>query len=119
MGVVTFAGWFVVDLLDPFNDATFNAAAWAKLDAQERAAMSRDLIQNHLPTGMSHAAVESLLGPPYRVIRRSDAGGHRLPGVETYSYYIGSWSMYGFDDAFVYVHLDASGNVLSSEITGY
>jgi hypothetical protein len=61
---------------------------------------------------MTQAAVTALLGTPDE-IKHNDSLG------EIFSYYIGSWSMYGFDDAFVYTHFDASQTVLKAEITGY
>jgi len=111
--------WAVVDWLDPFNDAAFTTEGWAKLDSQDRAPMSRDLIRNHLHPGASRAQIERLLGPPDDVLTGSDSGGNRMRGTDTYAYCIGFWPVRGFDDTFVYVHLDAQGNVVASEINGY
>ncbi|QEG24815.1 hypothetical protein MFFC18_47400 [Mariniblastus fucicola] len=80
--------------------------------------MARDVVSR--VHGMDRDAVVELLGQPSdRLDAATDAGGHRLRGAEVFSYYIGSWSGYGFDDAFVYVHLDADGHVIYSEVTGY
>lgn len=114
------AGWLALDWLDPFNDRRFNASTWVQQkSAEARAAMARDLIRNHLPPGTPRSQVKSLLGAPGEILSGRDAGGNTLPGVETYSYDIGSWSMYSFDDVFVYVHLDGSGKVVGAEINGY
>ena len=70
--------------------------------------------------GLNQQQVLELLGEPGdRLTSTIDAGGHRLRGAEVFSYYIGCWSMHGMDDAFVYVHFDADGAVIHSEITGY
>ena len=69
--------------------------------------MARDLVRHHLPYGLSSGGVKLLLGPP------GEATGSR------YEYYLGCWSGEGLDSAFVYVHLDANGNVTGAEITGY
>ena len=117
--VIGLAAWFALDWLDPFDDTLFTTAAWTTLDPESRAPMARDLIRNHLPSGLSRAQTEALLGLPDNRLSGTDSGGNRLRGTETYSYYIGSWSMHGLDDAFVYVYLDSNGNVIGSEINGY
>lgn len=119
IAVIALCAWAARDWLDPFNDRPFTAAEWARLDAQDRAAMSRDLIKNHLPPGTERGTVEHLLGRPADVLHTTDPGGHSLPGVETYVYYIGTWSIRGFDDTFVYVHFDQGGRVVAAQITGY
>ena len=103
--LVGIVSWLAIDLLkDPFNYEVFIAEKWAQRATYEvRARMARDLVCNHLPHGLKRSQVTALLGPPDRVLTGHDNGGHRLPGHETYAYYIGSWSTYGFDDAFVYV----------------
>jgi hypothetical protein len=106
-------------VIDPFSELTFSPAKWAQAGFDERAGMARDLIRHHLPIGTSRAKVEELLGPPAHVLAANGPRGKSVLGAETYSYYLGSWSMYGMDDAFVYVHFDAAGKVLGAEITGY
>jgi hypothetical protein len=101
----------------PFDNAAFTPAAWAKADPTGRALMSGDLVRNHLRKGLSRSQVEALIG-------RTDSkmgpnGGDGARGAETHKYYIGSWSMHGMDDAFVYVHYDVSGNLIDAEINGY
>ena len=100
---------------DPFDDDAFTPTAWVA----DRAPTARDLVKNHLRLGTLRVQVESLLGRPDEVVTGEDAGGTRVPGTETYKYSIGSWPMYGYDDAFVYVHLDANGNVIGAKIDGY
>ena len=115
------AAWSAMDWMDPFNDMSFSPAAWAQRSYEDRAPMARDLVRHHLPAGLAQIQVESLLGQPDDVlVGPEDSGANRLPGVETYEYGIGSWSLHqGFDDAFVYVHFDASGHVIGAEINGY
>jgi hypothetical protein len=96
---------------DPFDDRPFQSTVWKEADSDSRAAMARDLVSNRLTPGMTQVAVTELLGTPDQV----KSG----PQDKIFSYHIGSWSMYGFDDAFVYVYFDASQKVLKAEIGGY
>jgi hypothetical protein len=116
MGVV-FA--IIGNPFDPFAKQQFSTEAWRAGDAKTRAGMARDAIRRHLNHGLSEQQVTSLLGKPGNVISGIDAGGHKLLGVKTYSYHLGCWSGYGLDDAFLYVHLDAAGLVVSAEVNGY
>lgn len=98
-------------LIDPFDDFEFDTAGWKQPKNRETAArMCRDLITNHLHSGMSRSKVQRLLSKPDEIIySKQDRGGNSLPGIETHAYYGGSWSMYGFDDAHLYVHLRSRG----------
>ena len=112
--------WFAMNKMDPFNDRSFVSTEWKTNDDKIKAAMARDLVHHHLPVGMSETQVTTLLGQPDAILQgAADNGGNPLQGGRTYSYYLGSWSMHGYDDAFVYVHFDASEKVTGSEITGY
>ena len=119
--VTTFAS--VGNPFDPFDDRRFSTKGWSATsgmgDRERRAAMARDLVARHLPHGMDKKNVEKLLGPPDGIPTKEDAGGNRLPGTHVYEYYLGSWSGYGFDDAFLYVCFDASDQVMHAEINGY
>lgn len=115
---------FVRSWLDPFDDAPFASATWKQVKSKVlRAPMSRDLINNHLPQGMSKAEVLELLGPPIKEIR--NPGENVFNGSKKYAKYasmmygIGSFSEYGYDDAFVYVYLDKSDEVIGAAISGY
>ena len=101
----------------PFDNVAFTPAAWAKADEMERARMSGDLIRNHLPRGLTRLQVEALIGRTSWTMGPN--GGYGARGAETHKYGIGSWSMQGMDDAFVYVHYDVNGNVIDAEIDGY
>jgi hypothetical protein len=110
--------------LDPFDDASFNRSVWKSSTQEQRAKMSRDVITKHIRPGAALEEIVELLGEPEEThnIRarasRVDQYGHRLPGVKTYAYYLGSWSSYGLDDAHLYVHFDRDDCVLSAEVAG-
>ena len=104
-------------LADPFDDVSFTPAAWAKRNSTERARMSRDLVRNHLPRGLSHSQVEALLGQGDNVIKPNDLDAWKVLGAEAHEYYIESFGEYGIDDACVRVHYDTSGKAIEAEIT--
>ena len=87
-------------LADPFDDVAFAPAAWSKADEDGRARMSRDLVNNHLPRGLSQNRVEALIGRTSWVIKPTDIDGYRSRGAETHVYRIGNWSWQGMDDAY-------------------
>jgi hypothetical protein len=95
------------DRSDPFDRLSFSATTWAQRAPRGRAPMARDLIHRHLPSGLPSAQVKTLLGPPSEAID------------DRYEYYLGSWSSYGYDDAFVYIYLDKSGKVKRANLVGY
>lgn len=105
--------------LDPFDDRRFSTSAWRTTSADGKAPMARSAIRDHLRPGLSQAELVALLGEPGARLTGKDAGGNGLAGSQTYSYYLGSWSIYGFDDAFLYVHLDSDGRIISAEVNGY
>ena len=105
--------------LDPFDNRTFSAAAWRNGDREARARMARSAVRRHVVAGLSEQQLVALLGAPDDVLTTADPAGNSLPGTRRYEYYLGSWSTYGFDDAFLYVHLDAANRVMSAEIDGY
>ena len=82
--------------------------------------MAGDLVRNHLTAGLSRANVHALLGMPGDALSGTEREGMKnLVLAQTEKYYIGSWSLYGYDDAFVYVHFDGDGNLIAAEIYGY
>jgi len=109
--------------LDPFDGRAFDPAAWAAADSQGRGPMARDAIR-HLPAGLPADRVRALLGDPDPFPGPGgavDGFGHTLRYPETWAYALGcrsSLSWYGLDSAFLYVHFDSSGAVVSAEITG-
>lgn len=113
VSLFTFSQWF-----DPFDDVGFDSEQWATASDEGRAPMARDVVSR--VRGLNQQEVLDLLGEPgNRLNSGTDAGGHRLRGTEVFSYYIGSWSIHGMDDAFIYIHFDADGVAIHSEITGY
>ena len=112
---VVFAGW-----ADPFDDRSFDAGEWAAASqsSDERASMAHEVVAR--VRGLNQEQVLDMLGEPdKRLSSRVDAGGNRLRGVVVFSYHLGCWSGYGFDDAFIYIHFDADGVAVNSEVTGY
>ena len=110
--------WFK-DAINPYNDAAFDSQGWL-IDEDIRMAMSEDLVDNHLPKGMSDSKVQLLLGQAERILTTpQDGGGNSLQGHHTWTYYIGNDSFGVGDDVFVYVHFDASGQVVGCGIYGY
>jgi hypothetical protein len=112
-----FSVWHYLDSIDPFNQRSFVAADWAKGHPEERAAMARDLIRNHLPTGLSRQQLKALLGAPDGDFSPDALKGWPR-GTQISPYYLGSWSGEGLDDAFVYVYLDKNGSVIRATIDG-
>jgi len=114
-----FAAYFLLSsFIDPFDNQRFKAESWAAASAEDRARMARDVLNR--VSGVTRDDVVELLGEPNdRLTGKTDAGGHTLRGVDVFSYCIGSWSMHGMDDAFVYVYFDSTDTVVCAEITGY
>ena len=111
--------WAAVDAIDVFNDAAFDEQTWKQSRNDERRPMARAVVKLAAQPGMTRDSIEQLLGPP-EVLGREDAGGNRLPGVETLSYYVGNGGLFdGMDDAFVYIHLNDAGEVIDASIDGY
>jgi hypothetical protein len=104
---------------DRFDDRRFSVAEWRTADAETRAGMARDIVRNQLVPGSNESRVTNLLGDPEKVISGTDPGGNKLPGIKTFTYYLGCGSGSDFDDAFLYVHFDEAGTVISVEINGY
>ena len=94
----------------------FALNAWSTNDASERAAMSRDLVRNHLFDGMSRGQVEKLLGKPDDTTAQHDAEGRPIPGTEEYAYYLGDWDVTGTLESYVRVRFDNSGHVVEAWI---
>jgi hypothetical protein len=105
--------------LDPLDNRRFSSHAWRKASAESRARMARDVVRRVIKLGASETEVAALLGQPDSVSDRRGPGGAPLNGIHICEYRIGSWSCAGMDDAFVYIHLDASDRVVHTEIYGY
>lgn len=109
--------------LDPFDNRRFSPFEWRAADSAftkgMRAPMCRDIIRRVVRPGMSEKQVVELLGPPERVRDRRGPGGDPSPDRRIYEYGVGSWTFYGMDDAFLYVHIDPSDHVVTAEIYGY
>lgn len=97
--------------VDPFATRKFDSTAWKVATYQQRAPMARDLICNHLPAGVTKSEVKDLLGEGVPIDAQDRQG-------ETWSYYIGCWYEVGLDSAFVYVHFDVNGRLISAAIGG-
>lgn len=108
--------------LDPFDDEPFDRSAWMSGTPKDRAKMGHDVIAKHIRRGMVQGEISDLLGKPNQINshvgNRIDGFGNRLKGVKTYIYGLGSWSLYGLDDAFLYVHFDEDDRVVSADVAG-
>jgi hypothetical protein len=113
----------IVDGLDPFNDAAFEPWIWER-DVSSRLPMAADVVEVATRGGMTRDVMIQLLGPPDREYggQAVDNGGNALRGARSLVYWLGSSnlaSLYGMDDAFVYIHLNDDDSVHSEEIAGY
>ncbi|PCJ56920.1 MAG: hypothetical protein COA79_17430 [Planctomycetota bacterium] len=114
----------IKDAINPFNEHKFDQKLWLQLSKndkiQERGKMASDIISNQIKHNMSKVQVTDLIGIPTRTSNKSiDAGGNKFKGKSTLVYYIGHASSMGYDDAFMYIHLNKQDQVISSEINGY
>ncbi len=97
--------------VDPFSARKFDSTAWKAGTNEQRATMARDLVRNHLPAGMTKSEVKDLLGVGQSVETPAPQG-------EKWSYYLGCWFEVGLDSAFVYVHFNTEGRVVSATTGG-
>ena len=118
VGLVLLAVSAVVNRPDPLDARPFDRATWAAADSYDRAPMAKDAIR-HLPAGLPEAEVVALLGKPGEVIETHRLTTSRPRGaVQTYSYFLGSWSYEYFDSTFLWVHVDAAGRIVEAVIGG-
>lgn len=113
----------IVDRLDPLNDAAFEPLSWER-DFRNRLPMAADVVEAATRGGMTRDVIIQLLGPPDREYsgQAVDDGGNALLGARSLVYYLGSSnlaSLYGMDDAFVYIHLNDDDSVHGAEIAWY
>ena len=118
-GLVFFACALLPGCGNPFNNQSFSRKAWLKAQHRQRAPMAQDLVRNHIPRGMTGNGIVALLGQPDHIWKKTDGVGYRVKGNRTYAYWLGSWSMQSYDDAFVYVHFDDAGRMQTSEVNGF
>lgn len=117
IGALTYA--VVRNPFDPFDDRPFSPERWRNSDAESRAHMGRSAVEYAKP-GMSESEIEAAFGKPDEIdLDKEDAGGHKLTGVKTWEWGLGNWSVYGYDDAFLYISFDSSGKVVSAQVNGY
>lgn len=106
--------WF-----SPFNVRSFDKAAWAQANPEERASIAHDAIRL-LPRGMPENEIELLLGKPMAVVPINRLSGIAPKStVRTYTYFIGNWPLAAFDSTQLWVHVDAEGKVVGAVIGGY
>jgi hypothetical protein len=129
VGLVVCA-YLLINWLDPFAARRFDPESWSTADSKGRAAMARDAIR-HMPPGLPEAEITKLLGEAGDVIATEKLVGSTPGGplprfggsapagsVRTYSYYLGSWSNWAYDDTFLWVHVDNEGRVVAAVIGG-
>ena len=104
---------------DPFDNRRFSKEKWEHSDYEGRARMSRDLITRVIRPGMSEDQVVGLLGPPMRISDTRGPSEQPIGDNHICEYYLGSWSLHGMDDAYLYVRADRAKKVVSAEIYGY
>jgi hypothetical protein len=94
---------------NPFNDEKFSITKWKGSSKRLRAKMAEDLIKNHLKPGLSRKQVIDLIGED----KNTDDGEVK--------YWLGSWSftLNGYDDAFIFIKFDNNNKLVSAEINGY
>jgi hypothetical protein len=95
-------------LFDPYDDEVFTPRAWKWSDELGRGRMSRDLLKNHLKSGLTQAQVEALIGEADYIAPHSGAMAHAYP--------IRSSSALGGDFRNVCVLYDSNGKVIYAEI---
>ena len=116
VGLLTYAA--IGNPFDPFDNRSFSSKRWKSGSEDLRARMGRSAVDQAKP-GMSEAQIEAAFGKPDEIDANEDAGGNKLPGMQTWEWRLGSWSTYGYDDAFFYVSLDQSGKVIAAQVNGY
>jgi hypothetical protein len=120
-GVLGFAAivyGLVGNPFDPFDNRRFTPAEWREADNYSRARMARSLIRRHLRSGTPEGEVVALLGEPEIVGSPGDLYRPKTPGIKVLVWGLGSWSPI-YDDAFLYVHIDATGRVSRAEVDGF
>lgn len=107
-GLILMYGPFVLMLTyHPWDDAEFRQETWlASPNYQARAEnlrgpMTDDLIQNHLPLGMSKNAVRKLLGKPLYLPYKKNID----------SYYVGHWGFMTEDGEFLTIHYNQANQI--------
>jgi hypothetical protein len=109
---------FMLPKVDSFDGEPFDHAKWAAATSTERQPMVRDVMRRVISNGMTEAEVVEQLGKPDTYCDSCDFR-HEFPKArKTYWYYVGSASFAGFDSAYLYVHFDASGRVMATDIGG-
>ncbi len=105
---VATATWAAVvgyrDRSDPFDRMRFSAALWSQRAGRGWAPMARDVVRHHLPAGLSRRQVVTLLGKPSVIT------------PDSYEYYLGNWSGYGYHDAFLCIQFDARERVMKANL---
>ena len=106
-------GPFILMLMyHPWNDAKFNKETWLaspnheQLAENPRGPMTDDLIQNHLPIGMSKQAVHKLLGKPLYLPYKTN----------TDSYYVGHWGFMTVDGEFLNIKYNRDNQIESAKL---
>ncbi len=106
-------GPFILMLMyHPWNDAKFDQETWlASPNYQQRAEnprgpMTDDLIQNHLPIGMSRTAVHKLLGKASFPSYYKDID----------KYYVGHWGFMTVDGEFLNIKYNRADQIESAKL---
>ena len=121
VAVLAYIGIATKRWLDPYDGRDFDRVVWhADPGGHDRAAMCTDIIERHLRPGMTFDRITDLLGQSFWERDRSHlADGEQMAVVRAVSYSVGSCSWIGYDDAFLYVNLDADDKLVSATVYGY
>ncbi|MCO8121537.1 hypothetical protein NHH03_07305 [Stieleria sp. TO1_6] len=120
-GLLAYAAVETKRWLDPYDGLHFDPVIWkADPGGDQRAAMCADIIGRQLTPGMTLSSISDLLGDSYEQRDRSHfVDGDQMPGVRTVSYWVGPCSWIGYDDAFLFLNLDAEDRLVSATVYGY
>ena len=121
VGFLAYAGIKTKRWLDPYNGRDFDRVVWdGDPGGYDRAAMCTDIIERQLTPGMTLSSIADLLGDSYREWDRSRfSGDDQTPGARTILYDVGPCSWIGYDDAFLFLHLDADDRLVSANVYGH
>lgn len=121
-GLLMLFVWIAVApaIFDPYDDRSFNSASWIDGNEVVRTSMARSAARA-IKTGDTSNVVAQLLGEPdWTNTVKVSVFGERFPDgtARTWGYRLNPSQLHGYDDAYLYVHLDASDFVIEAQLGG-